>query len=226
MTAREHLSYNKSPNTLTLKSLSPENANVIKIEKGMVSAYTYHPSQTIYTGATSGSVHMGGFHTEEAYYSPQSQSSGKYRLVYNGISLSDKYCPIDKINLVYPSLIRVAEMDATVRQFLKSDGTLVLSHEPTSQRDLGYLKYMDTAAAMGAMSLLGAERALTKNECQAIKDWISAGARSGSETQGEVQDWEQVAQEKAVLLQYYQEMLDRGIIMREKFDEKVRKIVE
>lgn len=149
-----------------------------------------------------------------------------YRLVYNGISLSDKYCPIDKINLVYPSLIRVAEMDATVRQFLKSDGTLVLSHEPTSQRDLGYLKYMDTAAAMGAMSLLGAERALTKNECQAIKDWISAGARSGSETQGEVQDWEQVAQEKAVLLQYYQEMLDRGIIMREKFDEKVRKIVE
>lgn len=168
----ESMSYDKHSKTLTLRARSPENSNFIKIEKVMVSAYTYHPSQTIYTGATSGSVHMGGFHTESEYYSKQSESSGKYELVYKDSFFGDDYCPIEKIKLADPSLIRAAKVKSVLIQFLKDDGTLVLSYEPTSQQDLGYLKYMDTAAAMGAISMLSAERALDKLDCEEIVHWI------------------------------------------------------
>lgn len=168
----ESMSYDKRSETLTLYARSPENSDFIKIEKVMVSTYTYHPSQTIYTGATSGSVHMGGFHTESEYYSAQSESSGKYRLVYKNSFFGGDYCPIEKIRLADPSLISAAKVSDTVSRFLKGDGTLVLSNEPTSQRDLSYLKYMDTAVAMGAISMLSAERALDKLDCQAIKDWM------------------------------------------------------
>jgi len=36
----------------------------------------YHPSQTVYTGATVGGIHMGGFHTTEAYTTQTTTSTG------------------------------------------------------------------------------------------------------------------------------------------------------
>lgn len=58
--AREHLSYDKDSEILTLMSLSSENANVIKLEKVTINTYKYNPAELVYTGATVGGVHMGG----------------------------------------------------------------------------------------------------------------------------------------------------------------------
>ena len=42
---------------------------------------TYHPSKTIYTGASSGGVSMGGFHQTEAYYTQSASNTNKGEVV-------------------------------------------------------------------------------------------------------------------------------------------------
>ena len=49
----------------------------ISVMKGSILSYTYHPSQTIFTGASSGGIMMGGTHQTEAYYDEKAVSSGK-----------------------------------------------------------------------------------------------------------------------------------------------------
>ena len=60
---------------------------------------TYHPSKTIYTGASSGGVSMGGFHQTEAYYtqSASNTNKGEVVLVYQGkkITLSGITVPTE-----------------------------------------------------------------------------------------------------------------------------------
>ena len=51
-------------------------------EKSQDYTGTYHPEKTIYTGATVGGVHMGGFHTEEAYMHMQGRDNGKGYVKY------------------------------------------------------------------------------------------------------------------------------------------------
>lgn len=47
----------------------------ISTESGAYLSYDYHPSKTVYTGASSGGIHMGGTHTTEAYYSEKVTTS-------------------------------------------------------------------------------------------------------------------------------------------------------
>jgi len=54
-----------------------EGAPDLSVFAGGILSYTYHPSETIYTGASVGGVHMGGFHETEAYYSEKAISSDK-----------------------------------------------------------------------------------------------------------------------------------------------------
>ena len=54
-----------------------EGAPDIQVNKGGVLSYTYHPSKTIFTGASSGGIAMGGFHQTEAYTTEKVSGTGK-----------------------------------------------------------------------------------------------------------------------------------------------------
>ena len=54
-----------------------EGAPDIEVRKGGVLSYTYHPSKTVFTGASSGGVAMGGFHQTEAYTTEKVSGTGK-----------------------------------------------------------------------------------------------------------------------------------------------------
>jgi len=54
-----------------------EGAPDIEVRKGGVLTYTYHPSKTVFTGASSGGIAMGGTHQTEAYYTERSAATGK-----------------------------------------------------------------------------------------------------------------------------------------------------
>lgn len=49
----------------------------LSVHKGGSLQYTYHPSETVFTGASSGGIMMGGTHQTEAYYSERVSKSGK-----------------------------------------------------------------------------------------------------------------------------------------------------
>ena len=49
----------------------------LHVKRGSYLSYTYNPAETVYTGATTGSVHMGGFYTREASYSERKVSSDR-----------------------------------------------------------------------------------------------------------------------------------------------------
>ncbi|SEA89495.1 hypothetical protein SAMN05216349_14613, partial [Oribacterium sp. KHPX15] len=49
----------------------------IQVNKGGVLSYTYHPSRTIFTGASSGGISMGGFHQTKAYTTEKVSDTGK-----------------------------------------------------------------------------------------------------------------------------------------------------
>lgn len=54
-----------------------DGAPKFNVYSGKTLSYTYHPSKTIFTGASSGSIAMGGFHQTEAYYSEKVNKSSK-----------------------------------------------------------------------------------------------------------------------------------------------------
>ena len=49
----------------------------LSVHKGGSLQYTYHPSETVFTGASSGGIMMGGTHQTEAYYTERMAKSGK-----------------------------------------------------------------------------------------------------------------------------------------------------
>lgn len=68
------------------------------VKKGAVLSYTYHPSQTIFTGASSGGIIMGGTHQTKAYYDERVDSTGKGEVVaiFNNEQHSIKTATIPK----------------------------------------------------------------------------------------------------------------------------------
>ena len=53
-----------------------EGAPDLEVRKGGVLSYTYHPSKTVFTGASSGGIAMGGFHQTEAYSTEKVSGTG------------------------------------------------------------------------------------------------------------------------------------------------------
>jgi len=62
-------------NTGTTKT---EGTPAIEVQNNVNASFKYHPSKTIFTGASSGGIAMGGFHQTEAYMSMENiQMTGK-----------------------------------------------------------------------------------------------------------------------------------------------------
>lgn len=175
--AKDYLYYSTSTNTLTVSARKPANANVIKVEEMVDYNLNYHPSKIVYTGATVGGIHTGGFHDAGNYYTLDGTSTKKYHLVYKGAGVSsEEYCPIKTIKLD-ASLIEAAKKNPVISQYLKTGGILTLSNNVNSK----YTEHVGTAAKQGnvdlAMQLAKADyfnQQLSKEQCNAIKNWISA----------------------------------------------------
>lgn len=174
--AKDYLDYDAFTETLTVKARKPENANVIKVEEMFDCNLNYHPSKIVYTGATVGGVHTGGFHDAGNYYTLDGTSTNKYHLIYKGLGVtSEDYCPIKQIKLDR-SLVEAAKENPVISRYLNADGTLTLSNNVASK----YSEHVGTAVKHGnvdlVMQLAKADyfnQQLSKEQCKAIKNWIS-----------------------------------------------------
>lgn len=166
-------SYDKATATLTIHKRCDRIGKVVSIEKITDYSLQYHPSQTIYTGATVGGVHTGGFHQTEDYYTAKTFSTDKAKLKYTNELDSLNHGQIDIIKLD-SSLVE----DAASRfPWFLTDDCLVLSHE---ERTTTYQHGFDAAVKTNRTDLLqtiakGAflEKQLTMDECADIRNWIS-----------------------------------------------------
>ena len=167
-------SYDKDTETLTIYKRCKAIRKVIAIKK--VYGYTsqYHPSQSIYTGATVGGVHTGGVHKTEAYYTAKRFSTGKFRLEYNN-ALAFCEGKIETIKLD-PSLISSASIHLS--PYLVDDCLILSNANPDSI----YVKGFEAAVKNSSLSYDNLEKLaqfahidkqLTYRECKKIRNWIS-----------------------------------------------------
>lgn len=86
--------------------------------------YVYHPEQLVYTGATVGGIHAGGFHKEEAYYTQRATASGN-AVVY--CTYGDKDTPYFLIGRVSlnPQLVEKAKAISELAPLVKENGDLI-----------------------------------------------------------------------------------------------------
>ena len=68
------------------------------VQEGITVGYDYHPAKTVYTGATVGGVHTGGFHEEKAYVTERAHDSGKGTIY---AAFEDKKIVVKKITIAY-----------------------------------------------------------------------------------------------------------------------------
>lgn len=85
--------------------------------------YVYHPEQLVYTGATVGNIHTGGFHTEKAYYSQRSYASGR-GVIYCDYNENLPYFLAARIKL-NDELLQKAKADPEIAPLFSKAGVLV-----------------------------------------------------------------------------------------------------
>ena len=166
---KDNMSYIESTSTLKLYKCVPSNGSEVKIHKIYNAYLQYHPEEYVYTGASSGGIHMGGIQKFEAYNTVNGVDSGKYRLEYRYPD-DNVWHIVRKIELD-ESLIESAKMNPNISKYMDKNGVLILQNEVTKQirNEIG------EAFKTGNMLLIqkaGNKAALTKEECQKILDWI------------------------------------------------------
>lgn len=172
---KKYLSYDVYTKTLTLKERNPANANVIKVERMMDYNLKYHPSEIVYTGVTVGGIHTGGFHDRGNYISIDGKRTQKYRLIYNGVGVtSEQSCPIEIIKLE-GNLTDKAKNNSLIRQYLDSNGMLVLKNNVKSENAQFIVSAMEVKNIDAAMEFAKEDyynQQLTKEQCDSVKNWI------------------------------------------------------
>ena len=166
-------SYDRETETLTLHKRCNRSGYAISIEEIKDYNLQYHPSQTVYTGATVGGIHMGGFHQTKDSYTVETFSTRKAKLKYT-----------DDLDSLNHGQIKIIKLDSSLvkdaarsfPEFLTGD-CLVLLHE---ERSTIYQHGFDAAVKTNRTDLLetiakGAflEKQLTLDECKDIRNWIS-----------------------------------------------------
>ena len=165
----EYFGYSKE---LVLHKLSRKNKKYIAIKPVKSFKLEYHPSETIYTGATVGGIHTGGFHTTEAYYSPKVFFTGKYQLVFKNPHDKDNAGHIKKIELDH-DLVNMC--DQRVLKYKLGNKLILSHHEKSSDFEKGVTSFMKQGDSSKAYSMLKQaylSEQLTYKECRAIYRWL------------------------------------------------------
>jgi len=136
-TTASNLRYNEKTDELTLIYRDSTNRKVLKVEQIWNHTFNYEPEKMVYTGATVGGVHTGGFHKEGGYHTVSGTQTGKYQIYYDN---GDRYDTnrtlggVDSVKLANPQLIANAKADGFISKFLQND-TLVLKYGTLSKSD-------------------------------------------------------------------------------------------
>lgn len=177
----------KKTNTICLFNLLKTEHNNIKFGKPKFqitqlanTEYTYNEERLVYTSATVGFVTTGGFHKEGGDYSSHRSYTGKYGITEFD-SIDNDYKKLLILNEVYlnSSLTKKAQ-NSNIKKYITEDNHLYLLHT-MSQLTRETLNYASSAVS-GNYSQYGAyislqnkaksEMALTKAECEEIKNWL------------------------------------------------------
>lgn len=107
----------------------------ISVKSSTISNYQYHPSKTIFTGASSGGIAMGGFHTTEAHYTANQIKTAKG---YIEFGYGESRITIKEVTLA-PEIATLYRRNKDFRYNFNSKNTA------TCQRDTDNSPFMNAA---------------------------------------------------------------------------------
>lgn len=177
----------KKTNTICFFNLLSKEHNNVRFEKPKLSItelfntnYTYNEERLVYTSATVGFVTTGGFHKEGGDYSSHRSPTGKYGITEFDCVDND-YKKMLILNEVYlnSNLTKKAE-NSNMRKYIKGNNRLYLLHEMSraTSKTLNYASsavcgnYSQYGAYISLENLAKNEMALTKAECEEVKNWL------------------------------------------------------
>ena len=170
----KHYICSEEDNTMTLFQRSKISYAAVHWDPLYEHDLKYNPSKTIYTGATSGGITMGGFHTTEAYYQERpTKKSGRYIAYLPFYDGSRVY--IKEIILV-GKVLDEARKDPQISKFLKGDRLVLLNQNVKSNLD-GKLSASEianggTVIQHAYMDSLKANVGITLWEAEIINNWL------------------------------------------------------
>lgn len=178
--AQKYVKYEAYEKKLVVQERNGLIKRLLVVEEHINYSLKYNDPTLVYTGATVGGVHTGGFHVEGGDYSLSSaKKTGKFYLAYQDKDL-DIWGAIEKIELT-PSLAKEAAQNRYLKGFLRNN-MLVLSHEvqckdSTAEYNAAVLKKSlqsgDLLSAMGKLDKSAVyESCLTEWECRKVLDWL------------------------------------------------------
>lgn len=137
----------------------------------------YHPEQLVYTGATVGGISMGGFHTEQAYYTEQFTSSGRYGLYFPLNNNLKNFTETEKIKEIYMSKKTLSNLPKELTPFIKN-GKLILNEKEVSSV---YTNSLRAAISQGNQYMYQQlskqcflEMHMTNDEATSVLNWINS----------------------------------------------------
>jgi len=170
----KHYTFSQEDKTMTLFQRSQISYAAVHWEPLYEHDLKYNPSKTIYTGATSGGISMGGFHTTEAYYQEAPKKrSGRY-IAY--IQFHDDTRLYIKEIILVGKVLEEAKRNTKIRKFLKGDRLVLLNQNAKSNLD-GKLSASDianggTVIQYAYMDSLKANVGITLAEAEIINNWL------------------------------------------------------
>lgn len=159
-------------NSVTVIKRTPELAKSIEIREYTYRQKYHEEAELVYTGATVGGVHMGGFHVNpESQENGQFVKSGKYDLILVPYNLC-----ISQLILT-DELVEEAKKDTIMKFFLK-DNILFLEYDASVEEEVSQhllstaenLKEKTIAENYFRTSL--ANKKLSLAHCQHIRNWL------------------------------------------------------
>ena len=170
----KHYTFSKEDKTMTVLQRSKITYAAVHWDPLYEHDLKYTPSKTIYTGASSGGITMGGFHTTEAYYQERpTKRSGRY-IAY--ISFYDDTRLYIKELILVGNVLEEAKKNPKIRKFLEGDRLVLLNQNAKSKLD-GKLSASEianggTVLQHAYMDSLQANVGITLAEATIINDWL------------------------------------------------------
>lgn len=150
-----------------------EGVPAIRATRGGVIVFSYHPSKTVITGASSGGIAMGGFHNTEAYYTEGTNSTGNgYLEVISGSNVTTiAYIKIDE------NVLKKFKRVKWVKEHIK-DRNIIYCQEEVSEYTKSMQREMvfrqgDIYSKMTMLSVAADSARLPMEECQGIARFIN-----------------------------------------------------
>lgn len=170
----KHYTYSEEDKTMTLFQRSKISYAAVHWDPLYEHDLKYNPSKLIYTGASSGGVSMGGFHTTEAYYQERpTKKSGRYIAYLQFHDGSRIY--IKEIILV-GKVLDEARKNPQISEFLKGDRLVLLNQNAKSNLDdklsASEIANGGTVIQHAYMDSLKANVGITLWEAERINNWL------------------------------------------------------